>query len=81
MHIAQQERAISAQVTPETPQLINEREVCDILGCSASHLSTLVRRGEFPAPIRLGPKFKRWSLGEVIGFVFEKSAAAKKASA
>ena len=55
-------------VTPEY-RLIKMQEVLRICGMSRSTLYRLVAKGQFPAPLRLGPRAARWRLHDVIEWV------------
>jgi predicted DNA-binding transcriptional regulator AlpA len=37
-----------------TERLLNKDEVCELLGCSRSHIGVLARAGDFPIPYDIG---------------------------
>lgn len=47
-------------------EFLNKREVMALLKVSRSSMSSLVKAGEFPAPLWIGPKSPRWPRREVI---------------
>ncbi|MCA9109371.1 MAG: helix-turn-helix domain-containing protein [Planctomycetaceae bacterium] len=51
-----------------TPELLNVRQVAEILGCSARHVYRLSDAGKMPAPVRLGTLI-RWRRAEVLSWL------------
>ena len=47
------------------PGLFSEKEICDWLKLSRQALATMVSRGAFPAPVRVGLRRKAWPQHEV----------------
>ncbi|MDE0007030.1 MAG: AlpA family phage regulatory protein [Gammaproteobacteria bacterium] len=41
-------------------RLLRYREVMEMTGLSRNAIFMMVRRGDFPPPIRIGPKALRW---------------------
>lgn len=39
--------------------------VCKRLGVSRASIYAWIARGEFPAPVKLGPRLSAWSLAEI----------------
>lgn len=47
-------------------------KIADVMSCTAlsrSHIYTLISRGQFPAPRKLGPKCSRWVESEVAAWM------------
>lgn len=51
--------------------LKTSREVAEELGISVRHLRTMVRRGLFPPPIRIGRRILRWDAEVLDGWLTE----------
>lgn len=49
-------------------------EVLSIVPMSASTLWRAVKRGAFPAPVKIGPRITAWSLQSVLAFLAEREA-------
>jgi prophage regulatory protein len=63
-----------AQPAPYTPdlgpnRLYNGREVAAIFGVQISTIYSWMRNGEFPKPLRLGPRTVRWSGQQIMDYV------------
>lgn len=63
-----------AQPAPYTPdlepnRLYNGREVAAIFGVQISTIYAWMRNGEFPKPLRLGPRTVRWSGQQIMDYV------------
>jgi prophage regulatory protein len=63
-----------AQPAPYTPdlepnRLYNGREVAAIFGVQISTIYSWMRKGEFPKPLRLGPRTVRWSGQQIMDYV------------
>ncbi|MFO0823036.1 MAG: helix-turn-helix domain-containing protein [Gemmataceae bacterium] len=54
----------------EPPRVLDTSDVCELVRCSPPHLRALVKRGEFPAPFRLG-HLVRWDRETVLRFIAE----------
>jgi predicted DNA-binding transcriptional regulator AlpA len=59
--------------------LVDKKEACAILGGSASPLdpSTLyrgIKRGLYPAPIKMGPGLSRWIRAELLAAIAARAA-------
>ena len=52
--------------TVEERCLIRLDEVLRICGASKAHVYRLVEKGEFPAPVRVGPRAARWRLHDIL---------------
>ena len=52
--------------TVEERRLIRLDEVLRICGVSKAHVYRLVAKGEFPTPVRVGPRAARWKLSDVL---------------
>ena len=61
-------------VLPE--RILRSAEVCAMLGgIAGSTLWVWVRKGEFPAPIRLAPTVVGWRLSRVLAWIGSREAA------
>ena len=49
--------------------LLDRKAVCKKLSLSPPTLHRMVARGEFPAPLRVGPRASRWIESEVDEFL------------
>ncbi|TBU77176.1 helix-turn-helix transcriptional regulator [Phytopseudomonas daroniae] len=61
-----------ALAIPVTPALLRLPSVCAQVGLSKSQIYRLIRAGEFPAPVRLGPNSVAWPAEHVSAWVCEK---------
>ena len=52
-------------INAEKPELLRDKAVCQLLSISRSYLWLLVKRGKFPAPIKLAPKMVRWKRSDI----------------
>ncbi|MDX5371424.1 MAG: AlpA family transcriptional regulator [Pseudomonadaceae bacterium] len=64
-----------ALASPLTPALIRLPGVCTQVGLSKSQIYRLIRRGEFPAPVRLGPNSVAWPVEHVQAWIADKILA------
>ena len=44
----------------KAPELLTDKEVCQMLGISRSTLRRVIRRGEFSKPLKPSPGTSRW---------------------
>ena len=51
--------------TPPTEKLLRVPEVEDLTAMKKSKLYDLVKQGQFPPPVRIGPRAVRWRLSAV----------------
>ena len=51
--------------TPHPEKLLRVPEVEDLTAMKKSKLYDLVKQGQFPAPVRIGPRAVRWRLSAV----------------
>ena len=49
--------------------LIDSKEVCKLTGYSRSGLYRIMKRGDFPLPIKIGTRANRWKLAEIQNFI------------
>lgn len=56
--------------------LMRMATTCALSGLRTSHITSLVKRGAFPRPIKLSHKVVRWRAGDVKKWLAEKAAAA-----
>ena len=49
----------------EYERLLRAKEVAGLIGVSRSTLYRMVAAGQFPQPIRIGPRASRWRMSEV----------------
>ena len=60
-------------------RLLRRREVEQRIGIARSTLYQLMRAGEFPLPLKIGPKAVRWSQREIEAWVEERPRAKGRA--
>ena len=60
-------------------RLLRRREVEDITGLSRSTIYRMVKTGQFPQPVRVGPKVVRWRLSDIIAWMESRPLAREKA--
>jgi prophage regulatory protein len=65
---------MEVQMDHDTDALIDSRVTRQISGISKSERWRLIKKGRFPAPIRLGPRCTRFSLREVSDWVERRKA-------
>ncbi|MCY4528729.1 MAG: AlpA family transcriptional regulator [Chloroflexi bacterium] len=56
-------------------RLLRRRQVEDITGLSRSSIYRLMRNGEFPVPVRVGPAAVRWKASEITRWVESRPLA------
>ena len=59
-------------------RLLRRREVEDITGLSRSTIYRMVKTGQFPPPVRVGPKAVRWRLSDIIAWLESRPLARKQ---
>lgn len=64
-----------AQAFKVAPRLIRKRELLTMLPFSAATLHRKVRAGDFPAPIKLGPRISAYSVEAVTSWLLAKGDA------
>lgn len=52
--------------------LLTEKQVLEKVGFKSTTLHRLVKRGEFPAPVRITSDMRRWPESEVAAYVERK---------
>ena len=57
---------------PEHPELIDRAEVLRRTQLGRAKLYELIGRGEFPAPVALGPRLRAWPLHEVSAWIRDR---------
>lgn len=70
--------------TPSTTPTLGEillraRQVLEKIGISRAHLYDLIRRGEFPPPVKLGARTSVWPLSTVESWISARVQAARAA--
>lgn len=55
--------------------LLRKKTVQALSGVGDRHIDTLVKRGKFPAPVKLSHKVVRWKAGDVKKWLAERGAA------
>lgn len=60
---------------PPPPPLLGYPEVEALLGVSKATIRRLVARGEFPAPIIVGQRYRRWLPAEVDRWLLDRGRA------
>jgi prophage regulatory protein len=71
---------MATQTTP-APALLRRNRVEARTGLSRSRLYELIAKGEFPAPVALGPKSVAWVSSEVTDWIEARIAAPRRGSA
>lgn len=49
--------------------------VMDMVGMCKASIYNMVKRGDFPAPLKLGPKASGWLISEVQGWINQRASA------
>lgn len=60
---------------PRDALLLDASAVARLLMCSKRHLLRLVDAGQFPRPVSVGSKLKRWPRAVVLAWVEARSSA------
>ena len=58
-------------------RLLKRREVEEITGLSRSTIYRMVKTGQFPQPVRVGPKAVRWRLSDIIAWLESRPLAGR----
>ena len=61
--------------TPPADRFINEHQCAELTNLSRVTRWRMMRRGEFPAKIRLSPNRTAWKLSSVLRWMSERKAA------
>ena len=56
-------------MTPTADRLLRRSQVEQLCQLSCSTIYRLMRLGQFPEPIRIGPRAVRWSLREIEAYL------------
>ena len=64
-----------------TFRLLPRREVESMTGLSRTSIYRLMRLGQFPEPVRVGPKAVRWSEEELVSWLASRPKATGQAAA
>ena len=59
-------------------RLLKRREVEEITGLSRSTTYRMVKTGQFPQPVRVGPKAVRWRLSDIIAWLESRPLAGRQ---
>jgi predicted DNA-binding transcriptional regulator AlpA len=62
----------------EAPILLDVAAVSQLCGCSPRHVWRMVDAGQFPRPVPLGSKLKRWPRSGVLAWIEEQTASASR---
>lgn len=57
------------------PKILRLPAVLEMLGVSKPTIYLWIRKGNFPAPLKIGPKASGWSLAEIESWLAERGAA------
>ena len=60
---------------PIAPVLLRLSSVCLMVGFSKAQIYRLIKRGQFPSPVRLGGNSVRWQASQVHAWIAEKVRA------
>lgn len=71
---------MTATATPPAPSalLLDVNQVADLLGCSPRQVWRMADAGDFPRPIRLGVKLKRWPRSAVETWLADQTQTANR---
>jgi prophage regulatory protein len=58
----------------QTPQIVKRPDVEAATGLSRSSIYRLAAAGQFPRPIRLGPRAVGWRADEIAAFIEQRTA-------
>lgn len=56
-------------------RLLRRRQVEEITGLSRSSIYRLMRKGEFPSPVRVGPSAVRWKASDISAWLESRPPA------
>ena len=56
-------------------RLLRRRQVEEITGLSRSSIYRLMEEGEFPRPVKVGPKAVRWRLSDILRWLESRPVA------
>jgi predicted DNA-binding transcriptional regulator AlpA len=62
----------------EIPLMLDVRGVAQLLGVSVRHLWRMCDAGQFPRPVAVGSKLKRWPRAVVLAWIDEQNAATSR---
>lgn len=68
----------STDQTAETPLLLDVAAVARLLGVSVRHVWRMADAGQFPRPVAVGAKLKRWSRAVVLAWIESQTAATSR---
>ncbi len=68
----------AADKTPEPAQLLDVAAVAQLLGVSVRHVWRMSDADQFPRPVALGAKLKRWSRAVVLAWIESQTPAASR---
>lgn len=57
-------------------RLLTRQEVARVISVGIPTLDRMVKRGEFPRPVKVGPQLVRWSAGTVQAWIQEQTERA-----
>jgi len=66
---------MGTDTTADTPIFFIIREVCRLTTLGRSLIYELVKRGEFPAPLKLSVRSSRWRRSDVIQWIEARAGA------
>lgn len=56
-------------------RIIRMPQVIDMVGVCKASIYLMVKRGDFPAPLKLGPRASGWVLAEIEAWISERANA------
>ena len=56
-------------------RLLKRREVEEITGLSRSTIYRMLNTGQFPQPVRIGPKTVRWRMSDIVKWMESRPLA------
>ena len=60
------------------PELLSVKDVQELLNVSRSFIYTRMERGEFPKPLKIGPRAVRWKRADVLAWIESQHEAKLK---
>jgi len=65
------------KVPPEPPLMLDVVAVARLLKCSKRHVWRMCAAGEFPLPVTVGKRLKRWPRSVVVAWTESQPAGAR----
>ena len=59
------------------PQLVRLADLCEMFSVSPRTIARWLASGDFPKPVRIGLRYKRWNVAEILAFIERLRAETK----